>query len=291
VVWRGGKGTRSKRRRHAMASEGEEREARLREKREKRKRRREGCLGDAGEMDREEVEAPKGGRPWTVSIAVAGSIVENAQKFDLKTALAGQIARAATIFNVDEVVVYDDLYHASTGHSHASTFLARVLQYLEMPQYLRRALVPVHPDLKLCGTLPPLDAPHHPRAHEWKEYREGVVLPPRNQPDAPPGTLSKFVNVGLPQEVKVYPPLPSECRVTIHMGLERPKGAGGKEPLKGKAVAPEEPRTHRGTYWGYTTRLCQGISGVFQECPYEGGCVPCIADERPHASETTGFRG
>mmetsp|Transcript_1580 Transcript_1580/g.9751 ORF Transcript_1580/g.9751 Transcript_1580/m.9751 type:complete len:169 (+) Transcript_1580:158-664(+) len=165
-----------------MASDVEEREARLREKREKRKRRREADVGNAPEAEREEEYVTNGGRPWTVSIAVAGSIIENAQKFDLKTALAGQIARAVTIFNVDEVVVYDDLYDASTGHSKASTFLARVLQYLEMPQYLRRALVPVHPDLKLCGTLPPLDAPHHPRAHEWKEYREGVVLPPRNQP-------------------------------------------------------------------------------------------------------------
>lgn len=256
-----------------MASDMEEREARLREKREKRKRRREADFDNAAAAEEMEERATNGGRPWTVSIAVAGSIIENAQKFDLKTALAGQIARAATIFNVDEVVVYDDLYDASTGHSKASTFLARVLQYLEMPQYLRRALVPVHPDLKLCGTLPPLDAPHHPRAHEWKEYREGVVLPPRNQPDAPSGTLSKFVNVGLPQEVKVYPPLPSECRVTIHMGVERPKGMGGKEPLKGRAVAPEEPRTKRGIYWGYTTRLCQGISGVFRECPYPEGYV------------------
>ena len=24
--------------------------------------------------------------------------------------------------------------------------------------------------------LPPLDAPHHARAHEWTEFREGVVV-------------------------------------------------------------------------------------------------------------------
>ncbi|GAB4828834.1 hypothetical protein Ancab_018494, partial [Ancistrocladus abbreviatus] len=38
----------------------------------------------------------------TVSIAVSGSIIENAQSLELATRLAGQIARTATIFRVDE---------------------------------------------------------------------------------------------------------------------------------------------------------------------------------------------
>lgn len=35
--------------------------------------------------------------------------------------------------------------------------------------------MPVHPDLKFAGMLPPLDAPHHLRSTEWFAYREGVV--------------------------------------------------------------------------------------------------------------------
>ena len=34
----------------------------------------------------------------------------------------------------------------------------------------------MHKDLRLSGQLPPLDAPHHMRATEWGEFREGVVL-------------------------------------------------------------------------------------------------------------------
>ncbi len=30
----------------------------------------------------------------------------------------------------------------------------------------RRALIPMHPDLKYAGVLPPLDAPHHLRSTE-----------------------------------------------------------------------------------------------------------------------------
>ena len=39
----------------------------------------------------------------------------------------------------------------------------------------RRALIPMHPDLKYAGMLPPLDAPHHLRSTEWGPFREGVV--------------------------------------------------------------------------------------------------------------------
>ena len=38
-----------------------------------------------------------------------------------------------------------------------------------------RALIPMHPDLKYAGMLPPLDAPHHLRSTEWGPFREGVV--------------------------------------------------------------------------------------------------------------------
>ena len=34
----------------------------------------------------------------------------------------------------------------------------------------------MHPDLRLAGALPPLDAPHHARADEWTRWREGVVV-------------------------------------------------------------------------------------------------------------------
>jgi hypothetical protein len=34
----------------------------------------------------------------------------------------------------------------------------------------------MHKDLRLAGQLPPLDAPHHMRATEWCNFREGVVL-------------------------------------------------------------------------------------------------------------------
>jgi hypothetical protein len=153
----------------------------------------------------------------TLSIALPGSIVSNCQTRELKTHLVGQIARAAAVYHVDEIVVFDDKLSSNqrgdrggyyqgprhrrpdNGSAHGGhdegidggqaqerehhqrksdphTFMARVLQYCECPQYLRRHFFPMHPDLQFAGLLSPIDAPHHVRADERSKYREGVVL-------------------------------------------------------------------------------------------------------------------
>ena len=48
------------------------------------------------------------GRAYTVSVALPGSIIENAQSAELRTYLAGQVARALVIYSVDEVIVFDE---------------------------------------------------------------------------------------------------------------------------------------------------------------------------------------
>ena len=45
----------------------------------------------------------------TVAIAVSAAAIDNAQSPELATAMAGQIARTAAVFNVDEIVVIDEL--------------------------------------------------------------------------------------------------------------------------------------------------------------------------------------
>lgn len=48
------------------------------------------------------------GRAYTVSVALPGSVLDNAQSTELRTYLAGQIARACVVFCVDEVIVFDE---------------------------------------------------------------------------------------------------------------------------------------------------------------------------------------
>lgn len=121
----------------------------------------------------------------TISIAVPGSILDNAQSEELRTYLAGQIARAACIFKVDEIIVFDDAngenpakrvknssaWSSNESETKCCVQLARILQYLECPQYLRKFFFPLHNDLKFTGLLNPLDAPHHLRQQSEFVFR------------------------------------------------------------------------------------------------------------------------
>jgi predicted SPOUT superfamily RNA methylase MTH1 len=188
----------------------------------------------------------------TVSIALPGSVLSNCQTRELRTLLVGQIARAATIYHVDEVIVFDDKLgktnHRSGGwrrnlirdnrkhdskegdeepkkeikeepkeeandkadgegeepqqerrpRSTPQEFMARLLQYCECPQYLRRHFFPMHPDLQFAGLLAPVDAPHHVREGDASKYREGVVL----QKKSPKG--GSLVNCGIRNRPVAY---------------------------------------------------------------------------------------
>ncbi|KAG1365443.1 hypothetical protein COCNU_12G004430 [Cocos nucifera] len=204
----------------------------------------------------------------TVSIAVPGSVIDNAQSLELATLLAGQIARAATIFRIDEVVVFDnkaasdDESVVTNGDESESgaPFLVRILQYLETPQYLRRRLFPMHNSLRFVGLLPPLDAPHHVRKHEWSPYREGVTLEGNHLK----GTL---VDVGLNKNVVVEQAIEPGQRVTVAMGTNRNIES---DCLK-NVVTPSSPREQMGLYWGYKVRYASNLSHVFKNCPFKGG--------------------
>ena len=169
--------------------------ARHKDKKQKRKKRKDAIEDDCGAATAEEgtphekkkQKQRKDGGEWeekpTVSIAVAGSIIDNAQSLELATMvrtpthyggpvitilaapklkrasllfqLAGQIARAATVFRIDEVVVFDSTPASENGgtgdgEESGARFLVWILEYLETPQYLRRCLFPMHKNLKFA---------------------------------------------------------------------------------------------------------------------------------------------
>ncbi|KAE8662329.1 OB-fold-like, putative isoform 2 [Hibiscus syriacus] len=186
----------------------------------------------------------------TVTIAIAGSIVDNAQSLELATRLAGQFARAATIFRIDE--------------------------YLETPQYLRKTLFPKHNTLRYVGMLPPLDAPHHLRKHEWAPYREaksssvvswGILAICITLEEKPTSSVGTMVDVGLDKNVVVDQALKPGIRVTVAMGTNQDMDYD----LPRQVVSSSKPREDAGTYWGYKVRYASDISSAFSDCPYKGG--------------------
>lgn len=220
--------------------------------------------------EEEEQAQERLGRPYTVSIALPGSILDNAQSPELRTYLAGQIARAAVVFNVDEIIIFDETgstekttegeFSGVGKHGHCNVQLARILQYLECPQYLRKSFFPQHKDLQYAGVLNPLDCPHHMRAADEALYREGVIVKKHSKEGK-----GSYVNVGLTKDIQIDKQLVPGVRVTVKMDLTT---LDRKKP-KGIVVSPSEPRTHAGLYWGYTVRLARSIGAVFTECPYK----------------------
>lgn len=121
------------------------------------------------------------GRQNTLSIALPCSIIDNCQSLELKCYLASMIARCASIFSVDEIVVFNDTKTAipvtPTGEyalmgkrSHSALTLASILQYLECPPHLRKFFFPHKKEFDLAAQMNPLDIPHH-RPEEVSLYR------------------------------------------------------------------------------------------------------------------------
>ncbi|KAL8884747.1 MAG: hypothetical protein Q9192_006775 [Flavoplaca navasiana] len=238
------------------------------------------------------------GRAYTVSVALPGSIITNALTPELKTHLAGRIARALAVFCVDEVVIFDDgqtrprkdaEYHhhqnaddAFTGFSDPNYFLMHILSYLETPPFLRPLLFPLHPDLRSAGSLPSLDMPHHLKSHEWCQYREGITVekpteggeskkPGKRKREAAQSHGTSLVDLGLPQYISVPAAIPKDTRVTVKLPKDPDISASGDGPVNGLVVAPSAPREEAGYYWGYSVRAASSLSAVITECIFPGG--------------------
>ena len=138
-------------------------------------------------------------------------------------------------------------------------------------QYLRKALFPVHEDLRYAGLLNPVDAPHHMRMEERSRFREGVVLRPKSrQKREMKDTLDhecSMVDVGLRNPIRIDRKLPPNIRVTVEIDAKKSR----KTKIKGRVVRPTTPRTQCGIYWGYDVRLASSLSNVWAECPYGDG--------------------
>jgi len=136
----------------------------------------------------------------TLTVAIPSSILKQVQSKELRTHMIGRIARILAVHNVDEIVIYvDNPYELQLEQDKRhSVFFSRVLQYMETPPYLRKDLFPMSPDLKFCGMLPPLEAPHHMRKDDNALYREGVTMSRMC-----PRTGMSLCNVGLKEPIAI----------------------------------------------------------------------------------------
>ncbi|MEM1541725.1 MAG: RNA methyltransferase [Ignisphaera sp.] len=108
-----------------------------------------------------------------ISIAIPASVVSDAKTLREQTLKVGSIGRAAAIFRVENIFIYRD---PDTDADHVK-FIQSILNYMEVPPYMKKIVVPITQELRYVGLLPPLKTPHHvPPEIFDTQYREGIVI-------------------------------------------------------------------------------------------------------------------
>ena len=107
-------------------------------------------------------------------IAIPSSLIEDVNSKDERTRKIGMVARAAAIYRAERIFVFRD---PIGERPRDAEFIARVLEYVATPPYLRRKLFPIADDFEKVGLLHPLGIPPHRRSKELKpgEVREAVL--------------------------------------------------------------------------------------------------------------------
>lgn len=178
-------------------------------------------------------------RKRSLSIAIPASLAEDTPHLREKTYKIGLIGRASSIFRVERIMIYFD--KPQQDQVKDAELTADILRYMETPQYLRKALVRIEPQLRFVGILPPLRSPHHQLTRSLRDVRigmlrQGVVVGRRDG--------SSIVDIGLGKPAVVHESLPTNRRITVMLT----KIDSGIEAAK---LDEAEIRI----YWGYNVTV------------------------------------
>ncbi len=175
-------------------------------------------------------------RSQIVTVALPASLTLDIPHLREKTARLGFVSRALATFRVEETIIYRDRIGVEVDRE--EKLIEKMLTYIETPQYLRRLLFKMDPDLQYAGTLPPLRTPNHPDTQNPSPglLREGVVV--QSGP-------SSMIEAGFPNLVRVRSKLPISMRLTIRLKKSSPE-------LEGEIVEPSGLTI----YWGF--RVARG---------------------------------
>ena len=178
-------------------------------------------------------------RQVRISVAIPASFTSDIPHLREKTLRIGLVGRALAIFRVDEVLIYPDIL--SQNQTRDADLIEMILSYMETPQYLRKRLFKIRPELRYVGILPPLRTPHHPTEKKEKnlkigECREGVVISS--------GKKGAYIDIGVER-----PLLVPGVRMKVNSRVTVTIKEKGRE-LIGEIISPDKVRF----YWGYRVK-------------------------------------
>jgi predicted SPOUT superfamily RNA methylase MTH1 len=171
-------------------------------------------------------------------------MLEDCSTLREKTEKIGMIARAAAIFAVTKVCIYG----VASESKDETRFLKLILEYLELPQYLRKKVYPISEDLRFAGLLPPLRIPSHLVTPDESKVRVGDIrdgIAVRKD-----GKL--FADVGLRNYIILSGNAVPNQRVTVRI-----------ESVGNGLSASIIERSSVGIYWGYSVKAYSSLRELF----------------------------
>lgn len=211
------------------------------------------------------------------SICISTDIITNCINLEQITNVIYQIAKAATMFNVGEIVVLDSKKNkeeiVKENKLSDSMLIASLLQYFVTPPYLVKSIFKNKYEkyFKIANKLPRLSVLPFMRylKQDNGRYREGLAIrmekPNTNNNNQKKGKefkQTKYINIGKGETLELKSQLvPVNVRVTV-------------DTIEKKVVSPEEAYgdfTGAKASYGYHVRVSKTFGDIFTECGFTGG--------------------
>ena len=189
--------------------------------------------------------------PINFQLAIPDSSISDQQTKRDKSIKIAQFARASSIFRVRKIYIYHD--PTSNIDKYDPYLLKTILGYLDTPQYLRRKLYRLTPELQYAGILHPIKAPHHKKYENIKsikagELRVGVVVKFK-------GTLHVDVGLGVMIPCERISATEEGKKVNVKFVSAYPK-------LKATKASADDISSN---YWGYEVEQVSRLGGFLKE--------------------------
>ncbi|MCX8176292.1 MAG: hypothetical protein N3E48_03560 [Candidatus Bathyarchaeota archaeon] len=183
------------------------------------------------------VNPPK--RKTSIIVAIPASTTMDVPHLREKTLKIGFIGRVLAIFRVEEVLVYEDK-EDNGDIKYNQKLIGEILSYMTTPQYLRKMVFKVSPNLMYAGILPPLRTPDHPLKKRLDEVlngevRKGLIVKSFRE--------NSLIDVGLDKPVEVEGKFKPGAVLNVKLSK-----VNGK--VKGEVIPLEEIKA----YWGFKVK-------------------------------------
>src|SRR6056297_4212138 len=165
----------------------------------------------------------------TVSVPVTPSLRGQRKRIREAPRKIGYVARAATVFRADRLVVFPD---PDGERKWGGGFVSTVLEYAATPPYLRKEVFGKRDELEYAGILPPLRAPSltGSESEGSGSLRQGIVTEV-----GPEGRVR--VNCGLQHPISLVAP----SETTVDEGERVTVRISSRSPVRAKLVAEPLP--------------------------------------------------